>query len=89
MEELLLFSLRFQIRAVESPDLRRVSGTKLNNSIDFSLCTYHSAEINGLGDFIVFNTVYVVIIQCEKSVTDPEASRSLTGFQAQMKTSDS
>lgn len=36
VEELLLFSLRFQIRAVESPDLQRARGSELNTLI--SLC---------------------------------------------------
>lgn len=45
VEELLLFSLRFQIRAVESPDLWRASGSELNTAIDFSLCAYHSTEM--------------------------------------------
>lgn len=42
VELLLLFSLRFQIRAVESPDLRRV----LNNTafIDFSFLQMHQSH---------------------------------------------
>lgn len=79
----LLFSFRFQIRAVESPELKdypntNTSAPDLTKSYIFrkngrSLVTlaYDSSDANG------------------DPGTHPEASRSLTGFQAHMKTSDS
>lgn len=96
----LLFSFRFQIRAVESPELNRIS---MNPD---------EGGVNRLSQYqhVIFRSNKVVYLQkkepkrcCDdvwliwhewRSVsahagTHPEASRSLTGFQAHMKTSDS
>lgn len=65
VELLVLFSLRFQIRAVESPDL---------SSAHVWTCLHLYAR---------------ALLLKQIGGTHPDASRSLTGFQAQMKTSDS
>lgn len=85
----LLFSFRFQILAVESPELNRIptrqdySKGRLVSHGSYEV-TYLRKKNNGLS------------IQRETEMcfsgdgqTHPEASRSLTGFQAQMNTSDS
>lgn len=105
VELLLLFSLRFHIRAVESPDLMEATAFDLqylqwaNKCLIFCWATANKIWDNNRS--LACSTVqpwnktlrgpFPSSPRTKKrpKVTNPDANRSLTGFQAQMKTSDS
>lgn len=76
VELLLLFSLRFHIRAVESPDLMEETQAL-------------SYDMNASAMKPNHHWVHSHRLHRQRKMTNPDANRSLTGFQAQMKTSDS
>lgn len=104
VELLLLFSLRFHIRAVESPDLMARTQPVMYEDVEgkpISVCYQINAQVwhdcfnhkakKTTGSCPSHSQPEKQLETCveNRQGTNPDANRSLTGFQAQMKTSDS